>query len=59
MVRKVKNKIVLRPKKITDSQYSHRALKGILYRRSDTMPVPIVTANQDGEKLRTILRQPT
>jgi hypothetical protein len=28
-------------------------------RRRDTIPVPIVTLNQEGEKLRTILRQPT
>ena len=52
-------RIVLRPKKTTDSQYNQSALKGIVMSSSDTMPVPIVTENQDGEKLRTIRRHPT
>jgi hypothetical protein len=28
-------------------------------RRRDTMPVPMVTENQEGEKLRIMRRQPT
>jgi len=44
---------------MTDSQYSQSALNGMAMRRRDTIPVPIVTLNHEGEKLRTILRQPT
>ena len=47
------------PKEATESQYSQDASKGIVIRRRDTTPVPIVTENQDGEKLRTTRRQPT
>lgn len=59
IVRKAKYINVLRQKKMTDSQYSQRASNGIGMKSRDTIPVPIVIANHDGEKLRTILRQPT
>jgi hypothetical protein len=53
------NSIAFSPKNATESQYSHSVSKGIAARSRDTMPVPMVTLNQEGEKLRTILRQPT
>jgi hypothetical protein len=53
------NNMAFSPRKKTASQYSQSALNGIAARSRDTMPVPIVTLNQEGEKLRTILRQPT
>ena len=59
MTRAKVKRIVFRTKKTTESQYSQSALKGIVMSRRETMPVPIVTENQDGEKLRTTRRQPT
>lgn len=59
MVNAEKNKIVFKPKKMIASQSSQSALKGMVTKSKDTMPVPIVTENQDGEKLRTTRRQPT
>lgn len=53
------NRMALSPRKITASQYSHCALKGIAANSRDTTPVPMVTENQEGEKFLTILRQPT
>jgi hypothetical protein len=52
-------RIVFRTKKATESQYSQSALKGMVMSRRETMPVPMVTENHDGEKLRTTRRQPT
>ena len=51
--------MVFRPKKKTDSQYNQSAWKGIPTSSNDTTPVPIVTENHEGEKLRTTRRQPT
>jgi hypothetical protein len=50
---------VLSPENATESQYSHAALKGIAMRSRETIPVPIVTLNHEGEKFLTIRRQPT
>lgn len=52
-------RIVFSEKKTTDSQYSQRAWKGIVISSTDTTPVPIVTENHEGEKLRTTRRHPT
>jgi hypothetical protein len=52
-------RMALRPKKKTESQYSQSDLNGMLMNRSETTPVPMVTENHDGEKLRTIRRHPT
>lgn len=41
---------------IIDNSYSHVPLYGSLKSRTAMMPVPIVMANHEGVKLRTILR---
>src|SRR4051794_27179205 len=41
---------VLSPRKKTASQYSQSALKGMAAKSKDTIPVPMVTENHDGEK---------
>jgi hypothetical protein len=46
MARAKTNKTTLRTKEPTDIQYSHSALYGRRLRRTDRMPVPIVTENQ-------------
>ena len=58
MKRKVTNSSMLRQKITTEIQYSQRPLYGRLCNRMDTIPVPMVTLNHDGVKLRTILRHP-
>lgn len=58
MSRKSRNIATLRPKRATDIQYSQVALYGKLCNKMEVMPVPMVTLNQDGVKLRTIRRQP-
>jgi hypothetical protein len=42
-----------------DSACSQRACQGIACSRIPHTPVPIVTENQEGVKLRTMRRQPT
>lgn len=55
---KVMNRTILRQNTAIEIQCIHLALNGRLCSKIDTMPVPIVTANQDGLKLSTTLRQP-
>jgi len=52
-------RIVLSAKKKTASQNSQSALKGMAIKSKDTIPVPIVTENHDGEKFLTTRRHPT
>jgi hypothetical protein len=42
-----------------ESARSQRACQGIACSRMPQMPVPMVTENQEGVKLRTMRRQPT
>lgn len=58
MTRKSENIATLRAKRATEIQYSQVALYGKLCNRMEVMPVPMVTLNQEGVKLRTIRRQP-
>lgn len=50
--------IVFRAKATTLNQYSQRASHGIVKQMIETAPVPIVVANQLGEKCLTTRRHP-
>jgi hypothetical protein len=45
MIHPVTKRRTLRAKMTTEIQYSHGALYGSVFKRIDTMPVPIVTEN--------------
>ena len=59
MMKAQANRMLFNPRKTTASQYSHSASNGMAANSRDTIPVPIVTLNHDGEKFLTILRHPT
>lgn len=49
----MQNKKTFTAKMTTEIQYSQRPLYGRLCNRMLTIPVPMLTLNQDGVKLRT------
>lgn len=53
-----KKRIVLRMKNARERYVSQGEWKGMAWKRIPTTPVPIVMENHEGEKLRTIRRQP-
>lgn len=53
------NKMIFKTKIPIESQCSHTSLYGRLWRRMETMPVPMVTENHEGVKFRTILLHPS
>jgi len=56
---KMPKRVVFSTKKIIDMCSSHLACHGMACNSTPQIPVPIVTANQAGLKLRTIRRHPT
>src|SRR5579871_3120464 len=56
---KIPKRVVFSMKKIIDRCSSHLACHGMSCKSMPQIPVPIVTENHDGEKLRTIRRHPT
>jgi hypothetical protein len=56
---KIAKSAVFRTKKIIDRSSSHLACHGRACNSTPQTPVPIVTANHDGVKLRTMCRHPT
>lgn len=56
---KIPKRVVFSAKKIIDKCSSHLACHGRACNSTPQIPVPIVTANHDGVKLRTIQRHPT